>query len=182
MTHGDREERSEASAAPRLTASARTRGWIYPGDRVAGDTRRLEVPRVVAVLRRWTIPVLAALFAFLIVQAGLDPDGYFRYGHEPPPISPPSPVLPLGFAAITLVEAAILSAILRPWKRGWTWRRAAMGLLVFAPWTLVNSTFLIHAPVFILLRAAWLWIVSFSALLALVVSLVVEEVRRSADR
>jgi hypothetical protein len=91
------------------------------------------------------LPLLAwaATTAVMIRQWQNDPynpalKGTASYGHNGPG------ALEWGVLYATL-DLAVLCLVLRPWSYDRSWRRAAIALLLFTPWALLNVITLMHA-------------------------------------
>lgn len=97
---------------------------------------------------------------------GLDRDHYFFYGEPPSSWSPAFGLLAL-FLGFTALERAVLVWLTLHFHGRALRKAATLGLIAFAPWTLIHTFTAMHAPGFILLHAAW----STAACIALAVLL-----------
>lgn len=114
----------------------------------------------------------ATAAAWLVVNS-LDPRTYFRYAHRgtAQPWTHPSELVVLVVLS-TLAEAWVLYAVVDERRRSPLWSRALLGLLVLVPWGMFTSMFVIHAPGFVILHAAWVWGLTLLLVVLLVVSAV----------
>lgn len=69
-------------------------------------------------------------------------------------------------AIAAALETALTYAVLVARSPRRTWVRALLGLGLMAPWGLVVSEVVVHAPVFWLLHVAWVWLVCVGLALA----------------
>jgi len=82
---------------------------------------------------------------------------------------------------LTLLELAVLYAILRPWSYRQSWARSALALLLFLPWTAFSMLMTMHAGGVIVLH--FLWLAGVIVALVLLTSwsaLVARRIRRTA--
>lgn len=73
---------------------------------------------------------------------------------------------------ITLIELAVLLAILRPWSYDRSWGRALVAVALLAPWALVSMVLSMHQGGVVVLHFAWI----FAALVGLVVTFLVSAI------
>lgn len=121
------------------------------------------------VLRTAVLPAFWALTAVMMVRDWLDDpydpqlEGTRRYGHNS------EDALPNGLV-LTLVELAILVAILRPWSYDRSWGRALGAVALLAPWTMLSMLMTMHAGGIAFVHFAWTFVVLVGLVVALVVS------------
>ena len=77
-----------------------------------------------------------------------------------------------------LVELAVLYLVLRPWSYRHSAGRAALGLLVFLPWTFFSMILSLHAGGVVHLHLLWLLLVSAALFVTCIWSMAA---RRMAD-
>ena len=122
---------------------------------------------VLKLLRRLGIGVVCLVVVGFIIRSSLDPDQYFRYENDATtPFEYPTGAVAV-VVAITLVEGVILSALLRPWRPAWSWRRPLLALLLFGPWLFACMSVVMHAPGFLMLHHIWVLSVVVTLVLAL---------------
>jgi hypothetical protein len=124
---------------------------------------RLQALAGLAVLGAGCLTVAA------IVATSLDRRLYFadqeeRGGWE----HPTGGVVLVALAAA--LETAVAYAVLVTRSPGRTWVRALLGLALMAPLGLVVSEVVVQAPVFWLVHAAWVWLVSVALAIAVLAS------------
>jgi|GEM_PF-3175928 len=109
--------------------------------------------------------------AIRMTMMGLDRDHYFFYGEPPSSWSPAFGLLTL-FLVFTALECAALVWLTLRFRGRALWKAAILGLIAFAPWTMIHIFTVMHAPGFILMHAVWL----MAACIALAVLLVANSI------
>lgn len=142
----------------------------------AGPTRSLST-----MLRRFGLVALWALTAALMagswVRDPYDPTRLdtHRYGHNW------DGALSQGIV-VSLVELAVLHLVLQPWKRERSGLWVLFALVLLVPWTLMSAIACMHAGGIAFIHLAWLLLVVFALVGALVASGVNAVARARAER
>jgi hypothetical protein len=132
----------------------------------------------IETLRVAFLPLLWLVVAGLMIRSWsndpYDPTlvGTARYGHNH------EGALVDGLE-ITLVELAVLLAILRPWSYARSWGRALVALALLLPWTALSMLLMMHQGGILVLHTLWLVVVVILVAGALVRSLIASD-RRTA--
>lgn len=71
---------------------------------------------------------------------------------------------------LTLIELAILVAILRPWSYDRSWGRALVAVILLLPWTTLSMMLSMHQGGVVVLHFAWLFLVLVGVFVAFLVS------------
>src|SRR5688572_6692398 len=135
----------------------------------------------ITTLRVAFLPLLCLVVAGLMTRSWLndpyDPtlEGTDRYGHN----HEGALVDGLG---ITLVELAVLLAILRPWSYERSWGRAMVAVALLLPWTALSMFLTMHQGGIFVLHWLWLVVVVLVVASALLGSLVASYRRIASGR
>lgn len=135
---------------------------------------------ITKAMRVALLPALWAATAWMMTRSWAndpyDPalEGTARYGHNG------EGALVVGLV-ITVIELAVLVAILRPWSYHRSWGRSLVAVALLGPWATISMTLSMHQGGIVIIHSIWI----FVALIGLVVAFLVSAIsayRASSSR
>ncbi len=124
-------------------------------------------------LRYTKILAVATLLAIAnIIRLSLNPDNYFFYQSDNR-LDWTHPTLGVTFICLIVTTEGLFAwlTLFGPVPKSNLARRLT-GLILFAPWVMLSSMFVVHAPVHVLFHILWVWAIAICLLIGVIFSFV----------
>ena len=104
-----------------------------------------------------SVAAFTLLAIIIVVVISLKPGSYFFYNNEDRALWSHPTLYVLVICGIFLLEGAFTCLVLFSTSPKQLWARCCLGSILFVPWAMFSTLFVVHAPVFLHFHILWVW-------------------------